>query len=291
VVLVLSVAFPALGALSAAVLARLAWVTPVRARLRATRPVSARGLPQRLRDPLSRVLTDAHVTMTPEDALLVYGTAVGVAGLLAFAVAPVLAPVAAAVVALAVPVGLVLVRGRATRRFLDALPSFVELMAARLRSGHTIATALADAATRHDPVASDVRRVLQRAALGHPLSKSLAWWGDERRLDPVRAVAGSLAVAFETGGGAAPALEGLARSLRDQLGARAEAGALSAQARLSAVVVGVAPIAYVLFAAAADRRAASLLVTSSTGRVCLVVGLALDALAALWMRRIVRSEP
>jgi tight adherence protein B len=79
--------------------------------------------------------------------------------------------------------------------------------------------------------------------------------------------------------------------LRDQLGARAEAGALSAQARLSAVVVGVAPIAYVLFAAAADRRAASLLVTSSTGRVCLVAGLTLDALAVLWMRRIVRSEP
>ena len=136
-----------------------------------------------------------------------------------------------------------------------------------------------------------MRRLVQRLQLGAPLVAALDAWAHERRGDAVRAVAGSLAVAAETGGAAAVALEGLARSLRDQLGARAEATALSAQARMSAVVVGAAPVGYLLFSAAVDPGSAAVLVTSTAGRVCLVLGVGLDALGALWMRVIVRSEP
>jgi len=56
-------------------------------------------------------------------------------------------------------------------------------------------------------------------------------------------------------------------------------------------LVGVAPLAYLVFAAATDPHAASTLVATSSGRVCLVLGVALDALGALWMRRITRSAP
>ncbi len=60
---------------------------------------------------------------------------------------------------------------------------------------------------------------------------------------------------------------------------------------MSALVVGVAPIAYLAFASAVDPGASAVLVTTPLGRICLVTGLGLDALGALWMRRIVRSEP
>jgi tight adherence protein B len=276
---------------TAAVLARRAWREPARGRVRGARPRSRWVLPGPVRHPLGRALHDAQLGVTPEDALGMGVTAVLVAGLLAGAFAVALAPVAAMGVAVVAPVGLVLARGRGQRRFVAALPAFVELVAARLRGGHTVATALADAGARADVVAADVRAVLQRVELGETLTRALAWWADERRIDAVRAVAGSLAVAAETGGAAADALEGLARSLRDQLGARAEAASLSAQARLSALVVGLAPIAYVGFASAVDPTAARSLVSSTTGRACLVLGLGLDALGALWMRRIVRSEP
>jgi Flp pilus assembly protein TadB len=38
-----------------------------------------------------------------------------------------------------------------------------------------------------------------------------------------------------------------------------------------------------------DPRSGTVLVATGVGRVCLVVGLGLEALAALWIRRIVRS--
>jgi tight adherence protein B len=92
------------------------------------------------------------------------------------------------------------------------------------------------------------------------------------------------------GGRAAAALDGLATSLRARLDAAAEAHALSAQARLSAVVVGVAPLGYLVFSTLIDRRAITVLLATGIGRLCLAIGLGLEALAALWIRRIVRSE-
>lgn len=279
------------AAVAAAVCALQAWRMPARARLRAVRPSAARRLPARVREPLARALRDAQVPVSPEEALGLAGTAAVVAALLSASLHPGLVPIAIAGVLGAAPIGLVMARGRAQRRFVAALPAFVEVTAARLRSGHTVATALVEAGERADPVAPDVRRMVQRVDHGDALPAALAWWAEERRLDPVRAVAGSLAVAAETGGAAAAALDGLARSLRDLLGARADAAALSAQARMSAIVVGAAPLGYLAFSAAVDPRAASALVASNAGRVCLVLGLGLDALGALWMRRIVRSEP
>ncbi|MFM8304047.1 MAG: type II secretion system F family protein [Actinomycetota bacterium] len=290
-VLVLSVAWAVGGLAVAGSLARVAWRDPTRARLRRDRPQTRWALPAPIRSRLGRVLADAPIALTPEDAVLGMLVAVLVAVALASALSPVLALPAALVTLAAGPVALVLARGRAQRRFVAALPGFVDLVAARLRSGHTVATALADAAGTEDAVAPDLERLLRRVVLGEPLETALSWWADTRELDAVRAVAGSLAVAAATGGAAADALEGLARSLRDQLGARAEAAALSAQARLSAVVVGVAPIAYVAFAAAVDPASAAILVSSPVGRVCLVTGIALDLLGVQWMRRIVRSEP
>jgi len=128
-----------------------------------------------------------------------------------------------------------------------------------------------------------------RTQLGLPLADALAAWPAEHDAPGVRAAAGALAVATTVGGRAADAIDGLAASLRDRLDAMAEARSLSAQARLSAVVVGAAPLGYLAFAALVDPGAVTALVSTGVGRVCLAVGLGLEALAALWIRRILRS--
>jgi tight adherence protein B len=291
VVRVLSAVFAGGGFVGAVFLVRAARREPALARVHATRSRAPRTLPPRIRAPLARALADAHLELAPEDAVVGAATATLVAGLLASAFSTAFALLAVVVAAAAGPIALAFARGRGQRRFVAALPDFVDLIAARLRSGHTLPTALADAATRRDPVTPDLRRVLRRAELGEPLTTALAWWATDRGLDSVRAVAGALAVAASTGGAAADALEGLARSLRDQLGARAEAASLSAQARMSAVVVGAAPFAYLAFSSAVDPRAAHTLIGTPFGRMCLLAGIGLDALGALWMRQIVRSEP
>jgi len=276
------------GAAAAAVfLFRSARRSPVRARVDGHRP--AWRLPAPIRAPLARWLRDLPVD--PETAVRAVAAAELVIVVTALGVAPVLVLPAGVLTIAAGPVAVALVRARARRQFHAALPGFVEQTAARLRAGHSVVTALDDAGAGPGPVAADARRCTRRLALGASLPDALATWASERSTDDARAVAGALVVAVETGAGAAPALDGLARSLRDQAGARADAAAWTAQARLSAVVVGLAPVGFVAFSAVVDPRSVTVLVATGFGRACLLAGLVLDALGGWWMHRIVRSEP
>jgi tight adherence protein B len=234
-------------------------------------------------------LRDADLSWTPEEAVGYWGIAAAASALLAGAVAPLLAVPAVLVVGLAGPVTLVFARSRRERAFVAGLPSALEQVAAELRGGGTVAAAVDRLATGQGAVSADLRRVHVRTQLGLPLADALAGWPVDHDAPGVRAAAGALAVATTMGGRAADAIDGLASSLRHRLDAVAEARSLSAQARLSAVVVGAAPVGYLAFSAMVDPGAVTTLVATGVGRVCLVAGLGLEALAALWIRRILRS--
>jgi tight adherence protein B len=291
VLTVLTVLFAVGGAVFTAALARSAGRVPARERARGLGARSLRRLPARPRAWLVRHLEDAGVAMEPEAVCELALAVAGAAGILAYAIAPALAVPAALATLLAGPIALRMARGRTARRYAVALPAGLEQVAAELRGGGTVAGAVGTIARAGGPLAADLRRVEARTELGVGLVDALGAWPEERAVDGVRAAAGALAVAAALGGRAADALDGLARSLRDRLGAAAEAGALSAQARLSAVVVGAAPIAYLAFSTAVDPTSTASLVTTTPGRVCLALGMGCEVLGALWMRRIVRTVP
>jgi tight adherence protein B len=246
-------------------------------------------LPARARAAVARGLADADVTIEPEPAIELWaGTTVATA-LVAGALSPGLVPPALLFSCAGPPAALWVLRTRARRRYAAALPAALEQIAAHLRGGGTVAQGVAALAGGDGPLAADLRRVQARADLGVGLADALTAWPAERDVDDVRAVAGALAVAGTLGGRSAHALDGLAASLRDRLGAAAEARSLSAQARLSALVVGASPLAFLLFSALVDPASVGLLVRTNTGRLCLGLGLLLEVVAVLWMRRILAS--
>ncbi len=262
-----------------------------RARVRTLQLGDAWRLPPRVRRWLTGALHDADVALTPEAAVELGAGAAAAATAIGFALASPLAFVAGPGVAAAGPVGLFLARDRRRRRTEAALPGALERVAAELRGGGTVASAVDALAAGSGPLAADLARVRARAALGAGLQGGLRAWLAETDLAGVRAAAGALAVAATAGGRAADAVEGLAASQRDRLEVLAEARSLGTQARLSAIVVGAAPIGYLLLSAVLDRRALLVLTTTPIGQACLVAGLLLEAVAGLWMRRIVRVEP
>jgi tight adherence protein B len=249
-----------------------------------------RRLPARVRIPLVRALRDADVGLEPEQAVRAWVIGLVVVAVLATAVSPGLAIPAVLGGLIAAPAGLRLARARRERRSTAALPGVLEQVAAELRSGGTVAGAVERLASTDGVIAADLRRVHVRTHLGLALGDALAAWPVEHDVPGVRVAAGALSVAAAMGGHAAAAVDGLAASLHHRLDAAAEARALSTQTRLSAIVVGVAPLGYLAFSSLVDPRSVTVLLTTGVGRVCLFVGLGLEALAALWIRRIVRSE-
>jgi len=279
-----------LGVLATAVLATAARRAPSLDRSRRLRPRSGLPLPPFVRARLGLALSRSDIDLAPDDAIKLWL----LASLVAAGMGSVLSPLAAIPIGLAVvvggPVALWWARGRGDGRVVEALPGALDRVSAGLRAGSTVGESLRDLAGGTGALAPDLRRLEARSQLGVGLGAALAQWAHERPLPGVHAVTGALALAVSVGGACAVALEGLGESLRARDATIREAHALSAQARISAIVVGGAPLAYLVFVSLADPGALDLLVTTNPGRACLVVGLVLEGLGALWMRALLRSD-
>jgi tight adherence protein B len=285
---VLTVVVAALGPFVSLALVRHAQRLEAVARARRL-AVTPRRLPPAVRAPLASALDAAAIDATPEAALQAFGLALAIACALAVVAGPAAGLLTGTTVVIGAPSALWALRDRRARQVAAALPSVIDEVAAELRAGGTVATAVSRLARRGGPLAADFARVEARVALGARLPDAVALWGRERRALGAPVVAGALVVATTVGGRCADALDGLAASLRERAAVAAEARALSTQARISALVVGGGPIAYLSWTALVDAPAIARLVASPVGRVCLVAGLVLEAVGALWMRRILQG--
>lgn len=214
----------------------------------------------------------------------------GVTALAALAGGPGPAAVAAVAAVTVPPTALFACAGRADRLLEAALPEVLEAVARGVRSGASLRQAVEEAAAAPGLLGHDLRLVTAEVAAGVPLVTALDGWGRRRPLPGVRLAVSALGLGVETGGAHARALDGVAATVRARSAVAGEVRALSAQARLSAVVIVLAPLAFSALAAATDERTAGFFVTP-LGLACLAAGLALDALAALWMHRLSRVDP
>lgn len=278
-----------LGALAAVELGRAARRAGSTGRVRDLGPTSERFLPRPVRVPLLDALAAADLAVTPEDAVRIWLASLVGAAVVAAALAPALGFVVAVGIGVGAPVALAMARARRDRRLVGSLPDLLDSVAAELRGGGTVTGALVRSATGTGALSADMTALCARTDLGQIPADALGDWATRRPLPGVAECAGALAIAITTGGKAAVAVANLAAALRERAGAVDEARALSAQARSSAVVIGAAPIAYLVFASTVDPGSVSALVDSPIGWGCLLGGLTLDGLAMAWMRRILRS--
>jgi tight adherence protein B len=214
----------------------------------------------------------------------------GLAGLVAGGAATGVALAAVVLVAPAAAAGAV--GDRAARRAERELPGIIDEVAGALRTGAALPAGLASAAAgAREPLAGDLVRVVAAIERGVPAVEALDGWAANRALPGLRLAAGAVAVSTAAGGSPARALEGVAATLRGWLHASAEARALGTQARLSAMVISVAPVGFTMCTIGLDTGAAEFLLTTGPGRLCLAAGLALDLAGAAWMARITKVEP
>lgn len=174
-------------------------------------------------------------------------------------------------------------RARASESTLaDALSE----VASALRGGVSVRAALEGAADRPAGVAVGWVGLHRDLAAGGALGPSLRRWSGQGTVAGAELAAAVLALAAESGGAAAEAIDGVATTLRDRAAVRAEARALGAQAHASVVVLVGAPVVFGVLAAGADPRVAGFF-GSPPGVGCIALAVLLDAAGAWWMSRIV----
>ena len=180
-------------------------------------------------------------------------------------------------------------RGQGDLRVERELPAALEAVARSLRSGASLRQALAEAGSvTPGRLGRELALVGRRVEHGVPLVEALERMADAHPLPGVRLTVAALCLGVETGGAQARAVDGVASTLRDRLAVAAEVRALSSQARMSALVIGLAPIAFGAFAIATDPRTGAFLFHTPLGLTLVAAGCGLDAVGWLWMQRLVR---
>ena len=250
---------------------------------------------ERSRRLLGRLVPDresaAPTFRVPRNALAAMGV---VAAWFAGArVAGVVGSLAATAVALTAPS--MVTRRRKRRREIatqERLAEAVSLVASAMRSGRSLHQAIELAASDLDPLlGSTFRRLADRTRLGDPMDESIDGWARDVGGADARLVAGVLKLHRRTGGSLAASLENLAVTLRDRRACARELGSLTAQARLSATILGLLPIGFFLFLSVIARRDLEAAYQTPTGVAAIGLGFALQGAAYVWIRHLLRVEP
>lgn len=136
---------------------------------------------------------------------------------------------------------------RTSRRrsaFADQLDDTLQLVSGNLRAGHGLTQAIDSVARYADPPTSEeFSRIVNESRIGRDLSLALANTAERMRSDDFVWAAQAIAINRETGGNLAETLQRTAATIRERNQIRRQVKALSAEGRLSAIILIALPIA------------------------------------------------
>jgi tight adherence protein B len=185
-------------------------------------------------------------------------------------------------------------RRRATRwtvHLEEQLIDATTAIASALRAGRSLVQALDVAAEEvGEPLGELLSDAVDRAALGVPVDEVLDDLAKRIGGPDARLVTGVLRLHRRIGGALAASLDDLVRTLRARRDGARELGSLTAQARLSAAILGLLPLGFFLFLSVVARRDVEAAYRSAAGASAIGVGLALQGVAFVWIRSLLRVE-
>jgi tight adherence protein B len=174
-------------------------------------------------------------------------------------------------------------RHRAAEQIADA----VGAMSAGLRAGLSLPQSFAYARDEADePLRGDLASLVDKIEVGTPVGEALSEWAEAQGSEDALLIVGVLDVHRRSGGDLPTVLDGLAGTLRERRAAFRDVRALTAQARLSGVILGMLPIGFFGFLLLTSRREMLHAIATPLGGTALGIGLALELLAFLWIRHL-----
>jgi tight adherence protein B len=174
------------------------------------------------------------------------------------------------------------------KRFLDAMPEAVELISRALRAGHGLASGMHLVAEEmRGPIADEFGRVFEEQNLGIPLEVALRGMADRIPVMDVRFFVIAVVIQRATGGDLAEVLDKIGRLIRQRFELHGHVKALTAEGRLSGIVLLALPPGLLAFLSFSNYGYISVLFTTPVGNKMLMVTVALQIIGALMIRKIV----
>ncbi len=169
----------------------------------------------------------------------------------------------------------------------EQLADAVRALSSSLRAGMSTTQAIAYAEGESVPPLRESLEAMRTSLdLGDALRRRARSLGGRVDSDDARLVAGVLSLHRRSGGDLPSVLDQVADTLRERQAAAREIRALTAQARLSGTILGVLPVGFFAFLWLTSRAQIEGAFRTPAGIASLTVGLLLEGLAFLWIRRL-----
>jgi len=256
----------------------------------ASAPVSA---PPPWDGALRRALQRADLRLRPGEFLLLWAACPVLLGTLGAALSrsPVMALLLALIGAALPPLLLRAGEGTRRRRFDGQLPDALTLMVSALRSGFSLARAAQVVAEEMAaPASEEFALALAGVSLGMPMAAALARMAERVGSADLGLIVTAVATQQQTGGNLAEILARIADTIRERVRTQGEIRALTAEGRLSSLILTLLPPVLALLMTLRNPHYFAPLTGTPLGQALIAGAVAGQVVGALLISRMVRLD-
>lgn len=237
-------------------------------------------------------LEEAGLKKQPGDYLLISGAATFVIGVLGFLTG---GPGTAVLLLVLTPVGLLLflnfLVARRRSKFDEQVPDTLQMFAGGLRAGHSLLRSVDAAAQENEaPMTEELNRVVNETRIGRDLGESLNDVARRTANEDFGAIARAIDIHREVGGDLAQVLDHVAETIRDRNQIRGQIRALSAEGKMSAIVLMALPILMFSVLTLFNPLYQKVFLTTLPGFVLIAVALVLLGVGGFWLSRLIKPK-
>lgn len=188
-----------------------------------------------------------------------------------------------------VPVGALNFKAsRRKRTFVGQLPDMLQLLAGTLRAGFSLMQGVEAVSQEVDgPMGDELRRVVTESRLGRPLEEALQGAADRMESPDFNWTVMAISIQREVGGNLAELLLTVADTMVQRERLRGEIAALTAEGRMSAIILGLMPPGLGLAIFTINPKYISTLFDTTIGNVLLGVSGVSIVIGFIWMKKII----
>jgi tight adherence protein B len=180
---------------------------------------------------------------------------------------------------------------RRVARFMDNFPNAIDIVVRGVKAGLPLGDTIRVAANECDePVRGELSKVVQATTIGLTLAEAVERMAQRVPVAETNFFAIVISIQGQAGGNLSEALGNLSKVLRERKKMKAKIGAMSTEAKTSAVIIGLVPFLVVGALYVSSPKYVSVLWTTEHGRLIAGIALAWMALGVAMMKKMVSFD-
>jgi tight adherence protein B len=180
---------------------------------------------------------------------------------------------------------------RRIKKFNSQLPDALDILSSCVKAGQSLNAAIQNVADEMpEPVSDEFKILSDELTFGMDFDSSMLNFMTRVDTPDVRFLCTALTIQKETGGNLSEVLDGLQKTIRERFRILGQVKTLTAQGKLSGLIVGILPLALCAFLYSANPDYMRPLFQEGVGRTMLVLALGLQLLGVLIIMKIVNIK-